>query len=422
MNLPVPVPSVDPGPDYALNLNACMDILDQHDHTNGNGQQVPVAGININANLPFNGHNAITLRSARLQSQPAPLALGNDLSCVYSVLGDLYYNDADGNQIRITQSGAVVGSPGTISGLVSPASATYVSSNQTFVWQSDVDTGANMDLASLILRNMTANSFGLTLEPPNAMAADYTLTLPELPGVTKIMALDASGNMTAAYTVDGSTLNINGSSQLEVKAGGITGTQLTSGIAIPGNPSITGSSLTINGVALNASGSTLRVAQFQVDTSGPTLSKGAVAGGLVSTGSEFYPGTESSAGILAVNARTLAIRTGGGGSTAARIVTSPAGATYGLLMVSCTLLFNLTANTVSIADGEGVSISGTASDFTITFAAFAGTTPRFFFASNTSGQPASFDVIGATTSTVRASAAGTGTAVMSFLAIGQRGS
>lgn len=228
MGLPVPVVSQEPGPDYASDINNSLGIIDQHNHTTGQGVPVPSAGLNINADLTFNDNNATALRSANYQPQVSPLALPADIGCTYVSGVDLYYNDGIGNQVRITQSGGVAGSPGSIANLASPASASYVSASSTFVWQSAANTAANNDGGSLILRNLTANSKGLTLSPPNAMGADYGIILPNLPASQKIMTLDSVGNMTAPYVVDNSTIEV-ASNTIQVKALGIGTAQLAAG-------------------------------------------------------------------------------------------------------------------------------------------------------------------------------------------------
>lgn len=221
MTLPIPVVSVDPGPDWANNINASLTLIDSHDHSPGKGVLIGVNGLSINADLAINDNNLITIRSSRYTAQPSPLTNAADVGCVYVAGVDLYYNDVSGNRVRITSGGAIAGTPGSISGLVSPASASYVVGSAAFVWQSDVNTPANMDAASYIFRNLTANSHGLTLNPPSAMGSNYVLTLPPLPGSQKIMTLDVSGNITAPYTVDNTTIAIS-SNVIGVKAAGIT--------------------------------------------------------------------------------------------------------------------------------------------------------------------------------------------------------
>lgn len=197
MILPVPTAGSESGPQYALDINACMSIIDQHSHAPGYGVQITPSGLNINSDLLFNGNNATLVRSIRFQPQSSALVGASDLGAIYRNGVDLYYIDGVGNNIQITQSGGVAGTPGSISNLVSPASAAYVSINKTFVFQSDVNTPANLDAASVILRNLTANSFALTLSPPNAMAANYSLVLPSIPAAPSFLGIDVSGNISA---------------------------------------------------------------------------------------------------------------------------------------------------------------------------------------------------------------------------------
>lgn len=63
MGLTVPTPGVTPGPTYATNISNDLVIIDAHNHTPGNGVLVPTAGLNINANLPFNGFGATGFNS-----------------------------------------------------------------------------------------------------------------------------------------------------------------------------------------------------------------------------------------------------------------------------------------------------------------------------------------------------------------------
>lgn len=225
MSLPVPVAGVDPGPDWALNLNACMSILDTHNHAAGNGVPITPGGMNISTDLPFNNNNLISARSLRMTPQPSVLGGASDLNCVSVVGVDLYFNDGSGNKIRITQSGGIAGSPGSISNLTSPASASYVAGSTTFVWQSAANTAAIMDSGSLKIRNATASSHAMTVNPPAAMGSDFSITFPTAPLAQKIMTMDASGNIGAAYDVDNSTLVVT-SNLLGIASGGVGTTQL----------------------------------------------------------------------------------------------------------------------------------------------------------------------------------------------------
>lgn len=220
MNLPVPIVGVAPGPEWADDVNGCLSLIDSHDHSPGYGVPITPAGINISSDLSFGGNNATTFRSVRFQPQSATLSLPTDIGCLYEVSDDLYYNDGAGNQVRITQGGNVSGAAGTITGLPSgTASASFAAG--VFTFNASTNTGANMRIASLLLRNNSAGSQVLTLSPPLAMGASYALVLPSVPGATNLMTLDASGNMAAVTNVDNSTLQLS-TNVLSIKDGGVT--------------------------------------------------------------------------------------------------------------------------------------------------------------------------------------------------------
>lgn len=233
MNLVLPGVGVTAGPVYASDLNQSLNIVDQHNHAPGSGVQITPDGLNINSNFTMNNNNIIAIKSLRLQDQVSALSSGSDLGCMYRVADDLYYNDGLGNQIRLTQSGSVAGTSGSIANLVSPASATFVSLSSTIVFESDVTVPASLDAGSLLMRNLSAGSFALTLSPPAAMGADYAITLPSLPSSQKIMTLDASGNMSAPYVVDNSTIEVS-SNTIQLKDAGITSAKLGTSLNLPG--------------------------------------------------------------------------------------------------------------------------------------------------------------------------------------------
>lgn len=242
MQLVIPTVSLDPGPDWANNINSSLAIIDQHNHTSGQGVQITPAGLNINSDLPFGGNNATLLRTIRFSPQTSVPGGASDIGCL-SVSGvDLYYNDVNGNQIRITQSGSVSGSSGTITGLPSgTASASYNNTSGTFVFQSATNKPANLDGASLVLRNFSANSHGLTLSPPSAMASDYTITMPFPPSSTSFTTMDSGGNFGAsvAYPLTNSGIASNTILQtnLSIRALGTT-TASVGQIGIAGMPSL----------------------------------------------------------------------------------------------------------------------------------------------------------------------------------------
>ncbi len=190
MNLIIPGVGTEPGPDYATDVNNSLNIVDRHDHTPGAGVAITPSAININTDLTFAGNFATNIAGATF----APQVATPDPNTIYVNDVDLYFVDGDNNIVQLTINGGVAGTPGSITNLTSPASATYISVSSTFVWQSDVNIAANMDAGSLIMRNLTPNStFALTLSPPAALGANYILTLPPLPITTSFLTIDTAG-------------------------------------------------------------------------------------------------------------------------------------------------------------------------------------------------------------------------------------
>lgn len=232
MGLIVPTVSGQPGPDWAGNVNADLGIIDQHTHAPGQGIQITPAGININTAFPFNDFDATLLRSARFSAQLTPLADPLDLGCVYVSGEDLYYNDTIGNQIRITQSGNVAGSTGTITGLPSgTASASYNSGTSTFVFQSATNTPANIDGATYLLRELTASPNAVSLRSPTGLAGSYNFVFPTaLPVSNSFLAIDNSGNVSNTIPVLGAltTSNLSASAGILKSQLAAVGQQLSS--------------------------------------------------------------------------------------------------------------------------------------------------------------------------------------------------
>jgi len=209
MSLPIPNVGSEPGPDYAVDVNNSLTLIDQHDHTPGKGVQLTPSSLNINTALNFNDNLATELTGLTLIPQGA----SPGVNTIYEQGVDLYYTDGLGNNIRLTQSGGIAGAPGSIAGLVSPASATYIPVSSTFVWQSNVNTAANMDFGAAILRNLTPNStFSLKVQPPSGLVSNSTITLPLAPVANSFLTISPTGVITGSIPT----------------AGGITGSNIAS--------------------------------------------------------------------------------------------------------------------------------------------------------------------------------------------------
>ena len=222
MSLPVPVPGIDPGPDYANNLNQSLNIIDSHNHTPGSGVQITPLGLNINSNLNFQNNQLINVFGMAFSS-PASSTQKTFLytnSATGGGIVDLFYNDGAGTIIPITKAGAVNSVASSIPG------ESYAGG--TFTWKqgSASTTPANFDIGGVIIRPAIAGtSFGVNISPPSAISSQYNLVLPALPSAQNIVTLDASGNLVANWNVDNSTIVVS-SNQLQVPSHGIQQTNL----------------------------------------------------------------------------------------------------------------------------------------------------------------------------------------------------
>jgi len=229
MGMLLPIVSTTVGPLYAFENNQAFSVIDSHNHAPGNGAPIPTSALSIDADLPINSFNVTLIRSSRYTSNVSPLSLPSDIRSVYVVGGDLYYNNGIGQQIQITAGAALNAT--TVGGIggdyaTSSASVFYTSFSSTFTFWSAVNTPAIIDVGPITIREVALSPFGITLNSPSALSADYSLTLPNaLPASTKIMTLDNAGNIAAVYGVDNSTIEV-ASNVIRVKAQGITASQI----------------------------------------------------------------------------------------------------------------------------------------------------------------------------------------------------
>ncbi len=363
MGLPIPIPGITPGPQWAGSINASLMQIDGHNHSSGQGVQVHPNGLNIDSDLSFHSNDATALRSSRYTPQTVPITNASpDIGAVYVSGNELFYNDVSGgNQVQLTLNGSVNGSPGSITGLPSgTASASY--SAGTFVWQSATNTAAVMDAGSIIIRNTAASAKGLTLNPPAAMANNISETLPTIPAGTSFMTMDASGNMlTTIATAAGIT-------QSNLAANSVGTTQLIDAsvtlakIATPLSVTTT-QDITSSGSLVIPAG--VKMIYVQLCSGGGGGAGGGGAGGSSSGGGGGGYGSLLTPVIgIPVNTagETLTVTIGAGGAGGAggatSGVTAPSGSSGGVSKISrsgTTLLSSFTTNN---AVGGSFSVQG----------------------------------------------------------------
>ncbi len=212
MFLVVPGVGTQDGPDYGLNINSDLGLIDLHDHSLGKGVAISPAGLNINSDLTFNSNDLTNVGGigfTALGSNPSTLQFLYVSPGVETPLTeDLWFNDGNGNQVQITSGGTVNATIASLPG------ESYAAG--TFFWVQGVGstTPANFDIGSITLRpNVAATTFGVVLSPPSGIGSQYNINLPLLPVSKLPLSIDNSGVMTAGQitTTDIATATILGS-------------------------------------------------------------------------------------------------------------------------------------------------------------------------------------------------------------------
>lgn len=247
MQLTIPVPTVDPGPDWANNLNASLTIIDSHTHATGSGLAITPAAININTALTYNGNFATNVGGVSMTAQTTTPAVGT----MYMIGTNLYWIGS-GTPVQITNGSSLAGAAGTITGLPSgTASASFQSVSGTFQWLQATSTAANLDAGTLIVRYPgsypTPSGNYIAIEAPSTLSSGFALTLPFLPAQTNVMTLSSAGVMSSiTYDALGQGMTSVGATAIagNISAGTLTGGQLA-------NNTITGTQIT---TALNLTG------------------------------------------------------------------------------------------------------------------------------------------------------------------------
>lgn len=110
MNMTLPTPEVTIGPLWAQILNTALGVVDEHDHTEGNGVFITPAAMDINDELDFNNELLFDLLALGLNSQGSS-DIGI-LGSVQNVVGNLYWVNNAGQAVQITSGSSII-SPGS---------------------------------------------------------------------------------------------------------------------------------------------------------------------------------------------------------------------------------------------------------------------------------------------------------------------
>lgn len=184
MNLTLPVVSQTPGPTWASEINDDLTIIDGHNHA-GVGALVPVAGLDINADLSLATHALTDVTKVALLNQGS----NSTVNSVYAVSGNLWWKNGSGTAVQITSGSSVnVGGAGSIGGITGSAAVNYVSPTLSFDFDDE-----NGNAASIVGASFKFNSVTVSQSPGSAT---YSLRLPiSTPSATSFVTATVAGSV-----------------------------------------------------------------------------------------------------------------------------------------------------------------------------------------------------------------------------------
>ena len=316
----LPIPDVgDPGTGYATDLNTCLEDIDSHNHSPGQGALIPTAGLNINSDLEFNDNSAIELKSTRYTLQDSVLVGALDKNCVYFVGGNLYINNNSGTSVQLTNGAAInLSTVGTIGGDYGQpgvnASAVYSDVTKVFSWTQEPTQAAKMAMGDILLYSTVAATNPITIKQSGTVATSYDFLIPEVaPTPNQIWRQDALGTGSDFVTVQGTA------NQLTITHAASTITaSLPSTIIAPGSITTT--------TTLSSTGN------FDVNTSKFTVAASSgdayTAGTLTVTEAVTASSTVNSVGNFSVNTNKFTVAASSGDAYSAGTLSVAGTATF----------------------------------------------------------------------------------------------
>ena len=207
MNLTLPTEDGSEGT-WDTELNDALERIDAHDHTSGNGVQIPSAGINIDADLSFGGYALTGLKAVAFSAvASADVSALTRALFVDSSDNELYWRTAGGANVKVTSGTALnISLDGGIEGdyTTTDAVVNYNDAAKLYKLLQDEspDFWAAAGVGDLRLYEKASGIANyVNLQSPASLAAVYDFIFPTaLPASTSLLTLDASGQ--AATTRD----------------------------------------------------------------------------------------------------------------------------------------------------------------------------------------------------------------------------
>lgn len=200
----------------AAELVTAFEVIDSHDHTDGNGVKITTAAINIDAALDLNSNYLKSANSVELDNLVSTISGALNARRLYVTGGELYYTDSGGTAVKLTSGGAVdiTGTGGWTGDYVAVTDAEAKYTDATKVFSLLQNEGTNqagiLDTGDIKLRSTVAGmAFYATVKSPT-LSASWTLTLPtEAPASTSVATIDSSGVMATSRDLSIDTLTVS---------------------------------------------------------------------------------------------------------------------------------------------------------------------------------------------------------------------
>ena len=187
MGLTQPTPNTATGPGWANSLNTNSDIIDVHDHSSGKGVKIGTSGLDIQSDMTINGNRLSTAKSVVFKDQSSSLA-ATDARGVYCLNGNLFFVNGT-TDVQITNGTSLAGTPGSVTGLVSPASVVFSVQNFSFFY-------ASSTFADISCRNVSLYQGVNALQLTYGGTSSYTCTLPgAVPAQSALLVMNTSGTV-----------------------------------------------------------------------------------------------------------------------------------------------------------------------------------------------------------------------------------
>jgi len=200
MLLVLPTPGQQLGPTWATNLNTAFNLIDEHDHTSGKGKKIGVAAITIDGDVDFKpgttAYPAAGLSYLNFTNQDTAYAASLPVR-LYSAeaTGELYWNDNDNNQVKIT-SGGVINASGVEANRFAFYTTELSGAGPTAINESHEK--------SIYMANTSTAVVGVTLPAVGTVAGRF-YTVKDISGNAATNNITISVETSASETVDGAT-------------------------------------------------------------------------------------------------------------------------------------------------------------------------------------------------------------------------